>query len=160
MTAGDVIHSFWVPNLHGKRDLIPGKTTTLTLRADRPGAYRGQCAEFCGYQHTHMALLVIAESEERFASWYSNQLASAREPGTEEQVRGQQVFLNSDCSLCHTTHLKSRTTIAAATLRNTRGNLGGWIANSQSIKPGNRMPPHALSSADLNALLGYLESLQ
>jgi cytochrome c oxidase subunit 2 len=174
LTGADVIHSFWVPNLHGKRDLIPGEKTTLTLRADRPGTYRGQCAEFCGYQHAHMALLVVAEPEEKFAAWYANQLKPAQEPSTEEQKRGQQLFLQSDCSLCHTirgtiaggrtapdlTHLKSRATIAAATLPNTRGNLGGWIANSQTIKPGNRMPPHVLPSGDLNALLGYLESLK
>jgi cytochrome c oxidase subunit 2 len=121
-----------------------------------------------------MAILVIAEPEAQFARWFSNQVKPAREPSTSEQSRGQQVFLASDCSLCHTvrgtiaggrtapdlTHLKSRATIAAATLPNTRGNLGGWIANPQVLKPGNRMPPHTLSSQDLNALLGYLESLQ
>jgi cytochrome c oxidase subunit 2 len=174
MTAGDVIHSFWVPNLHGKRDLIPGQNTTISFRADRPGVFRGQCAEFCGYQHAHMALFVVAEPEQRFEEWYSNQIKAAVQPATDEQKHGQMVFLTSDCTLCHTirgtdaggrtapdlTHLKTRETIAAGTLRNTRGHLGGWIVNPQSDKPGNRMPQHAFSASDLRSLLAYLESLR
>ena len=91
MTAADVIHSFWVPSLHGKRDLIPGVKTTLSLRADRPGTYRGQCAEFCGYQHAHMGLLVVAEPAEQFNRWYANQMKPAVVASTEEQRRGQEV---------------------------------------------------------------------
>jgi cytochrome c oxidase subunit 2 len=174
MTGADVIHSFWVPSLHGKRDLIPGERTTLWLRADKPGIYRGQCAEFCGYQHAHMGLRVIAEPAAAFDEWYANQVKPAAEPDTEERRRGREVFLASDCILCHTvrgtiaggragpelTHLKSRATIAAATLPNTRGALGGWIADPQRVKAGVRMPPHSLAGGDLNALLGYLESLE
>jgi cytochrome c oxidase subunit II len=174
LTGADVIHSFWAPNLHGKRDLIPGQQTSLVLRADKPGVYRGQCAEFCGLQHAHMAFTVVAESQEQFDAWYSNQVKEAVAPQTPEQVRGQQVFLSHSCVMCHTirgteaaartgpelTHLKSRATIAACTLPNERGQLGGWISNPQSIKQGVRMPPNPLAPDELSALLGYLESLK
>jgi cytochrome c oxidase subunit II len=174
LTGADVIHSFWAPNLHGKRDLIPGQQTSLILRADKPGVYRGQCAEFCGLQHAHMAFTVVAESQEQFDAWYSNQVKEAVAPQTPEQVRGQQVFLSHSCVMCHTirgteaaartgpelTHLKSRATIAACTLPNERGQLGGWISNPQSIKQGVRMPPNPLAPDELSALLGYLESLK
>jgi cytochrome c oxidase subunit 2 len=174
LTSADVIHSFWAPNIHGKRDLIPGETKSLTFRVDKPGVFRGQCAEFCGLQHAHMGLIVVAEPQDKYDAWYSNQVKPAVEPQTDEQRKGQQVFLSHACVMCHTirgtpagarlgpdlTHLKSRGTIAAATLPNVRGHLGGWIANPQSIKAGVRMPPNPLEADELSSLLGYLESLQ
>lgn len=173
LTARDVIHSFWIPNLHGKKDLIPGKTTSIVLQADRPGVYRGQCAEFCGLQHAKMAFLVIAQPPEEYQQWALQQQRSAREPVTPEQTRGMEVFVSSQCMVCHTirgttargatgpdlTHLASRRTIGAATLPNRRGHLGGWILDPHSVKAGVRMPPNQFESDDFHALLSYLESL-
>jgi cytochrome c oxidase subunit II len=169
----DVIHSFWVPNLHGKRDLIPGQVNTLYLQADRPGVFRGQCAEFCGLQHAHMALYVIAEQGDEFADWQERQRAPAPEPSTDAQKRGREVFMSSSCVLCHTvngtpaggvtgpnlTHVASRLSLAAGTLPNTRGHLAGWIVDPQLIKPGSNMPPNLFRGDDLQALLSYLETL-
>jgi len=174
VTSHDVIHSFWVPNLQGKRDLVPGYTTAIWIQADRPGVYRGQCAEFCGYQHAHMAMYVTAEPDEDFQRWLTAQRAQAATPSTERERHGRDVFLSSTCTQCHTirgtiagarlgpdlTHVASRGTIAAGTLPNTRGHLAGWVSDSQSIKPGNRMPPNAISGDDLQALLAYLERLK
>jgi cytochrome c oxidase subunit 2 len=174
LKSNDVIHSFWVPKLHGKRDLIPGYTSESWLQADEPGVFRGQCAEFCGHQHAKMALLVVAQPPEEFAAWYEGQLLPSVPPADSVAARGQEVFLASACVMCHTirgtpaggsvapelTHLASRRTIAAATLPNTRGHLAGWILDSQRIKPGNKMPPNPLAPDDLQALLTYLQSLQ
>jgi cytochrome c oxidase subunit II len=170
----DVIHSFWVPNLHGKRDLIPSRVTEEWIEADHPGVYRGQCAEFCGLQHAHMVFWVIAEPPDRFKQWFDAQLAPAAAPTDPDTIRGQQVFLNYACVYCHTirgtpaagqvapdlTHFGSRRSIAAGTLPNTPGNLGGWIVDPQSIKPGNHMATIALKSEDLQPLIDYLESLK
>jgi cytochrome c oxidase subunit 2 len=172
--SADVIHSFWVPNLHGKMDMIPGRTQELSLQVDRPGVYRGQCAEYCGHQHAHMALLVIAEPEDQFKAWYQSQLQPAPAPSTESQMNGQKVFLSRPCVMCHRirgtdaggrlgpdlTHVGSRQTIAAGTLHNTRDHLAQWIQNSQNVKPGNRMPPIPVSGNDLNSLLDYIQSLK
>ncbi len=172
--SADVIHSFWVPNLHGKMDMIPGRTVETWLQADRPGVYRGQCAEYCGHQHAHMALAVVAETEEQFGAWYQAQLQPAPAPATESQIQGQKVFLSKPCVMCHRiqgteaggrlgpdlTHVASRQTIAAGTLHNTREHLARWIVNSQDVKPGNRMPPIPMSGNDLNALLDYVQSLK
>jgi cytochrome c oxidase subunit 2 len=173
LTSHDVIHSFWAPNLHGKKDLIPGHVAMIWIQADKPGVYRGQCAEFCGHQHAHMAFLVVAEPPEQFADWFDKQLKSAETPADAASLRGQQVFLTSRCVMCHTirgtaaaaisgpdlTHLASRQTIAAATLPNTADHLGNWVVNSQAAKPGNKMPPNELSPEDLQVLVRYLESL-
>ena len=170
----DVIHSFWVPNLHGKRDLIPGVITNTWFQADTPGVYRGQCAEFCGHQHAHMAFQVVAQPMDEFLEWIQQQRRPAPPPATDEQRRGHDVFMQSTCVTCHTirgtdagsrfgpdlTHVGSRLTIAAGTLPNTREHLQQWVANSQAIKPGNRMPPHRLAPEDLQALLSYLRSLR
>ena len=170
----DVIHSFWVPNLMGKRDLIPGIVTNTWIEADEPGVYRGQCAEFCGHQHAHMALEVVAEPMDRFQHWIRHQREPAQEPSTDDEKRGKDVFMQSPCVTCHAirgtdagshvgpelTHVGSRLTLAAGTLPNARGHLAGWIANSQSIKPGNRMPPNALAPEDFQALLAYVRSLR
>ena len=174
LTSQDVIHSFWVPNLQGKRDLIPSHVTATSLQADKPGVYRGQCAEFCGLQHANMAFYVVAESAELFKAWLDGQRHPAVAPGDALLQRGQQVFLNGPCILCHTirgidafgqnapdlTHLGSRRSLAAGTLPNTLGHLGGWISDPQTIKPGNHMPPVNLDPDDVQPLLAYLESLK
>jgi cytochrome c oxidase subunit 2 len=170
----DVIHSLWVPNLHGKRDQIPGYQTSLTLQADRPGTFYGQCAEFCGYQHAHMRLVVIAEMPTEFERWRERQRQSAHDPSDDITRRGREVFLSGSCAMCHTvrgtdagsrvgpdlTHLASRGTIAAGTLANTRGHLAGWIVDPQRIKPGTLMPASSLPAQDLHALIAYLGSLE
>ena len=170
----DVIHSFWAPNLQGKRDLIPGYSTALWFQADHPGTFRGQCAEFCGLQHAKMAFYIIAESPESFEKWMQQQTNAAVQPDNDQKRRGEQVFVSSACVMCHTirgtiagsrvgpdlTHIASRMSLAAGTLPNNSGNLAAWILDSQSIKPGNRMPPNLLPSNDLQDLLAYLESLQ
>lgn len=174
LLSTDVIHSFWVPALHGKRDLIPGRPNVTWIQADRPGVYRGQCAEFCGFQHAHMGLLVIAEPPERFRAWAEAQRQSSVPPRTPLQVRGKQLVERLPCANCHTirgtqasgklgpdlTHVASRRTLAAGTMPNTRGHLGGWILDPQSVKPGNLMPPTAMSSEEMNAVLAYLEILE
>jgi cytochrome c oxidase subunit II len=170
----DVIHSFWVPNLHGKRDLVPGMVTHTWIQADTPGVYRGQCAEFCGHQHAHMAFLVVAEPMEDFQRWLQRQREGAPQPRTDAEKRGHDVFMKGPCVMCHTirgtsaasrfgpdlTHVAGRQTIGAGTLPTTRGHLAGWIVNSQSIKPGNRMPPNIMRGEDLQALLTYIETLK
>ena len=170
----DVIHSLWIPNLQGKRDLIPGRVNKLRLQADKPGVYRAQCAEYCGLQHAHMSLVVIAETPEEFARWKTNSGLGAPTPSTPEQIRGQQVFLRAPCGKCHNilgidaygtlgpdlTHFRSRPTLGAGTLLNTRGNLAGWVVNAPAIKPGVQMPPVQLEAAELNDLLAYLETLK
>lgn len=174
LSSRDVIHSFWVPELNGKKDLIPGHTTDTWIRADRPGVFRGQCAEFCGWQHAHMALLVIAEPPERFTAWLEGQRQAAAQPVEPLPLRGKQVFESQACPVCHTiqgteagggagpdlTHLASRRTLAAGTLPNSAGALAGWILDPQSAKPGNRMPAVGIGAADLHALLAYLETLR
>ena len=170
----DVIHSLWVPRLNRKIDMIPGRTNALDLHADEPGTFRGQCAEFCGIQHAHMAFWVVAESPAAFRSWLRTQAAPAREPQTSSQIEGQQVLLGSACVYCHRiagtnasgevgpdlTHLASRRALAAATIPNTRGYLAGWILDPQHVKAGNKMPATDLDGPQLQALLDYLESLR
>jgi cytochrome c oxidase subunit 2 len=172
--AADVIHSFWVPNLGGKKDLIPGKVSTVWLQADKPGVYRGQCAEYCGLQHARMALWVVADPQDQFNAWRQNETQTSVPPATESQQRGQQVFLSSTCVMCHAingtpagsnfgpnlTHVGSRNTLAAATLSNTREHLAHWIKDSQSFKPGSKMPQNNLSDQDLQAVVDYLQSLR
>jgi cytochrome c oxidase subunit 2 len=174
VTTRDVIHSFWVPNLHGKRDLIPGYVTSLWFQADRAGVYRGQCAEFCGFQHAHMSVFVKAVPEAEFQAWLSAERQPATEPTSDLQRRGRDVFLRATCSQCHTvrgtlaggaygpdlTHIGSRATIGAGVLPNTVENLQRWIRNPHDFKPGNKMPPHDLNDNDLRALAEYLRSLE
>lgn len=174
VTSRDVIHSFWVPNLQGKRDLIPGYTTAIWLQADRPGVFRGQCAEFCGLQHAHMALDIVAESGPDFDRWLDGMRKPAPAPRTDEQRRGHAVFMSRRCAGCHAingaeafgqvgpdlTHIGSRRTIGAGTLPNTREHMNQWVTDPQAIKPGNQMPPNPLSDEDTRALLAYLEFLK
>ena len=174
LDSPDVIHSFWVPSLHGKRDLIPGQEAIFWIEADRPGAYRGQCAEFCGWQHAHMSFWVYAEQPQLFDAWLQQQRQPAPEPRDEAAKRGRDLFVTGPCALCHNisgtvasarfgpdlTHLASRDWIAAGTLPNNRGYLAAWIADPQSLKPGNRMPATFLAPEDMQNLLAYLETLQ
>ena len=174
LLSNDVIHSFWIPELHGKQDVIPGHRNTTWIQADRPGVWKAHCAEFCGFQHAKMAFDVVAESPVQFDQWYVRQLASALPPTDSSARRGYDVFVQRTCVMCHTisgtpagsnvgpelTHIASRPSIAAGSLPNTRVNLARWILNPQLIKPGVRMPPNALSPADMNALLDYLETLK
>jgi cytochrome c oxidase subunit II len=174
LKADDVIHSFWVPNLAGKKDLIPGRDATLTLQADKPGNYRGQCAEFCGVQHAKMALLVIADPPEQYEAWAAAERKPALEPATNEQERGRDIFVNGRCAMCHAiqgtsasarkapdlTHFASRETLAAGAVPNTIGHLAGWILDPHSIKPGVNMPANPLDPDDLHALLAYLGGLR
>jgi cytochrome c oxidase subunit 2 len=174
VATDDVIHSLWVPSLNRKIDTIPGQENSVLFRADHPGTFRGQCAEFCGLQHAKMGLLVIAEPRAQFETWLRNQEQPAPAPTTASARRGAQAFDTLGCSGCHTirgtdargdvgpdlTHLASRETIAAATLPNRRGYLGGWILDPQHIKPGSQMPPMVLEQGELEPLLAYLESLQ
>src|SRR4051812_14787682 len=174
LTSQDVIHSFWAPNLAGKKDLIPGHETITWFRADSAGVYRGQCAEFCGHQHAKMAFFVVAEPRLQFESWLQKQRGEAQKPSDSLAQTGERIFLSGPCAVCHTvsgtgaggkvgpdlTHLASRLTIAAGTLPNNTGNLAGWILDPQSIKPGAKMPPTKLDPQSLQALLAYLGTLK
>jgi cytochrome c oxidase subunit 2 len=174
LESTDVIHSFWIPSLAGKMDNITGVKNTLQLVAERPGIYRGQCAEFCGWQHAHMAVLVRAVPPDEFEAWYEAQLSSAAEPTEADEKRGREVFLSHSCVLCHRiggtpaggtfgpdlTHVAGRLTIAAGVLPMSRQTLMAWIANPQQIKPGANMPVTPLEPQELEALGAYLSALR
>jgi cytochrome c oxidase subunit II len=174
-SSNDVIHSFWAPNISGKRDLIPGYSTALWIQADKPGRYRGQCAEFCGHQHAHMAFYIIAEEKSDFGAWKQAQLQPAPLPTPDSFAdRGMQKFMGAPCVMCHTirgtlaggavgpdlTHIASRTSIAAGTLPFDHVNLMQWVRNAQAVKPGAKMPAMEMSDEDLNAIVAYLETLK
>jgi cytochrome c oxidase subunit 2 len=170
----DVIHSLWLPNLAGKQDLIPGRRNELTLRPTQAGTYRGQCAEFCGLQHAHMALFVIAEDGPAFDAWAETQREPSANPSDPETEAGKRVFLEKACAACHAvrgtpatatngpdlTHVASRRSIGAGTLETTRGSLAAWIADPQTIKPGNNMPLVTLTPDELRAVSAYMASLK
>jgi cytochrome c oxidase subunit 2 len=174
LTTADVLHSFWVPQLGGKLDMIPGRTNVLRIDADTAAVYRGQCAEYCGAQHAKMAMHVVAEPVDEFERWLDAQRADAVVPATPELSRGMALFV-AHCGVCHAvrgtaaagphgpdlTHVASRRYIAAGTLPNNAGTLAAWIASSQRIKPHNRMPAFAgFASEELLSLAAYLESLR
>jgi len=175
LKSADVIHSFWVPKLGGKRDMIPGRVNRLTLAADTPGVFRGQCAEYCGGPHTLMAFEVVALPPEDFDRWHSAEREPARAPAHDRATQGQSLFLAHGCGGCHRvrgteadgvigpdlTHLGSRRRIAAASFPMNQGTLAGWIADNQHLKPGNHMPSFAIfSGVELRALAAYLEGLK
>ena len=174
LRSDDVIHSFWVPELAGKVDQIPGQRNVIRLQADEPGTFRGFCAEFCGLQHAKMQFLVIADTPSDFARWITRRHRPAGPPPTERAARGQVVFNRNTCGACHTVRgtdargtkgpdlsdLADRTTLGAVSLDNTRRHLAEWIENPQEAKPGNLMPPSYLPPDELEALLDYLESLR
>lgn len=170
----DVIHSFWVPNLAGKLDMIPGHVNRLRVTASREGVFRGQCAEYCGGPHALMAFYVIAQSEDEFRSWMDAQRAPAVEPAHGVARLGRTLF-EQRCSVCHVirgtpakgtlgpdlTHVGSRTHLAAGILPNDRANMAEWVSASQRIKPGNLMPSmNIFSDGELSALSAYLEGLR
>ena len=166
-STADVIHSFWIPELNRKIDMVPGQTGHIVLDADRPGIFRGQCSEFCGLQHAHMAIAVVVQSREAFRRW----LAANAAPATSGNPSA---FLAAGCGDCHQirgtaargdvgpdlTHLELRSTLAALTLANTPSNLDRWIREPQSVKPGSRMPDVRLSDAQWAAIAAYLRSLR
>jgi cytochrome c oxidase subunit 2 len=174
LESADVVHSFWVPSLAGKQDLVPGRSNSLLLRAERPGNYRGQCAEFCGLQHTHMAMMVIADEPADYQRWIAVQRENGVMPTDPEAAAGKLAFLSKPCAACHTvrgtpaigttgpdlTHVGSRQTIAAGLLETTRGSLAAWIADPQTLKPGNNMPMVPLNSVELRNISAYMESLK
>ena len=177
MVSEDVIHSFWVPKLGGKMDMIPGRTNRLKLQADKAGIYGGQCAEFCGGAHSLMGFVVVAHEPADWQRWLDTRLAqsAAATPISAEALRGRELFSEVGCAACHRvagsaaqglsgpdlTHVGSRRSLGAGILPNTRGTLIGWIGDSQSIKPNNRMPAYrSLQAAELNALAAYMESLK
>lgn len=174
VVTGDVIHSFWIPELAGKTDLIPGQENAMWLEADRPGVYYGQCAEYCGLQHARMAMEVVADPPEVFARWLAHQRAPAESSARSDAAAGAKVFASTACALCHTvrgtlaggrlgpdlTHVAGRRMIAAGTVPNTRGNLLGWIENPQAFKPGTLMPAVPLDGGQLDDLAAYLQSLR
>jgi cytochrome c oxidase subunit 2 len=173
LIGADVIHSFWVPALSGKMDTIPGQTNITWIEANQPGRYRGQCSEFCGAQHAHMGFEIVAETRAEFDGWWDAQLKPAATTGIPDLERGAQLF-TYHCGACHTvrgtaaggtvapdlTHLMSRAMIAAGTLPNNIGNLSGWIANPQAIKPGTLMPTFYLSGPELNDIRSFLLTLK
>ena len=175
LLSDTVIHSFWVPALAGKVDMLPGRENYLVLKANEEGEFRGQCAEFCGTQHALMSFYVRAMPQDKYSKWKTNQMKSYKK--IKKHSLGERVFVNSNCVKCHTirglgaasdkklygpdlTHLASRSHIAAATYPNNKGHLGGWILDPQGAKPGNYMPASALSGKDLNALLAFLGGLK
>ena len=174
LESDDVIHSFWVPSLQGKLDLVPGQVNTTWIQADSAGVYRGECAEYCGIQHARMQFRVIALPAGEFDAWRAEQQNPAVETSDSLSQAGQGVFMTRGCALCQSirgtaaggaagpdlTHFASRSTIAAGTLPNTRGHLAGWIANPQAIKPGNLMPRIPLRPEELQAVVAYLASLR
>lgn len=175
LTSYDVIHSFWVPELHGKVDLIPSQMNRIQVEAARPGTYRGQCAEYCGEQHAHMILTVVAQPVEEYNAWLAHQRQEAAEPVTPEEKLGQSLFLSRPCVTCHTirgtharsdvgpdlTHVGSRLKIAANMLDNNPANLAAWVTHAQSLKPGAKMPNiTAFKGDELQALVAYLSSLK
>jgi len=174
LKSNDVIHSFWVPNLSGKQDLIPGRVNDLVLRPVRTGQYRGQCAEFCGLQHAHMALDVTVQPPGEFEAWRRRQLRPAPAPSTPLQRSGFNYVSGRECGACHNiagtpasgqiapdlTHFASRRSIAAGTFPMSRGHLYAWIADPQSAKPGNNMPYVGLEPQELHGIVAYLETLR
>jgi cytochrome c oxidase subunit 2 len=175
LATPDVIHSFWVPSLAGKMDMIPGRTTRLALEPTRTGTFRGTCAEYCGASHALMAFSVVVMEPEEFRAWLETAARPAEAPSESEAIRGQAAFLANGCTACHTirgtpargrigpdlTHVGSRRQIAAETLPNDRAALARWIAETEQIKPGVHMPAfRALARDELSALAAYLSGLK
>lgn len=172
----DVIHSFWIPNLAGKMDAIPGKQNHIWFSVKQPGVYQGQCAQFCGDSHALMRFVVIAQPESEFNQWLQGQAQQARTPTGGSAARGFEVFMGNACIACHAiegtnaqgriapnlTHFGSRLTLGANRLENTPENVVRWIKNPQAVKPGAKMPAWqgVLSEDDIKAIADYLESLK
>jgi cytochrome c oxidase subunit 2 len=176
LRSDDVIHSVWLPNLAGKRDIIPGHDQDLIIRADKEGIWRGRCAEFCGLQHANMGLTVFAETKEKFEAWQKAQRLPAPQPITLQEKQGRDIFTKNTCAMCHVirvtdstgyssnapdlTHLQSRTTLGAGAAPNTEEYLSSWIQDPHNAKPGVHMPTIAQDPAEYKALVAYLETLK
>jgi cytochrome c oxidase subunit 2 len=175
LTTADVIHSFWVPRLAGKVDMIPGRVNLLRFTVTAAGAFRGQCAEYCGGSHALMGMRVIAVAPEDFRAWLAHEQRPAREPSSPIEQQGRDLFLERGCGACHTirgiaavgkmgpdlTHVGARQAIAAETLPMTTENLAHWIAHNDHVKPSNLMPSYgAVPEQELHAIASYLFSLK
>lgn len=172
--SADVIHSFWIPRLGGKRDVVPSRTNVIFLTATTPGNYGGQCAEFCGRSHANMLFRVIAEPEEAFARWAESEAGDSVVSDSEAARQGAELFGQSQCVACHTvrgtaaagkigpdlTHIGSRGTIAAGLIENNAENLAAWLKNPQEVKAGTLMPNLFLSDDQIDSYVAYLQSLQ
>lgn len=185
LESDNVIHSFWVPRLAGKQDLVPGRSENLLIQADEPGTYLGQCAEFCGIAHWNMRFVVIAHDEAGFDAWVEGQQSDPPEPTGDLAQRGRELFLEGSfpgedgmtggqCIACHAppgtgtvqaqgpdlTHFASRQTFAGSILENTPENLARWLADPPEVKPGSLMPDYGLTQEEIDALVAYLMSLE
>jgi cytochrome c oxidase subunit 2 len=174
LTSDNVIHSFWVPQLAGKTDLIPGQVNHMSFAADRVGTYRGQCAEFCGLEHARMAFQVVVDEPAAFDQWVSGERGTGPPPADPLAAQGEQIFVNGSCAGCHKvagtsaagtlgpdlTHVGSRATLAADTLANTPSDMARWLASTQQVKPGALMPQIDLTADQVQALVAYLEGLK
>ena len=180
MVSRDVIHSFFMPAIGGKRDVVPGQENQITLTANTPGEYWGQCTEFCGDSHANMRFRVFVDTPAQFEAWTKHQLSNPVSDQTGAAAAGAKVFANAPCAICHRiqgvvgfspqytygfrgpdlTHFGSRTTIAGAIMDNTPANVALWITNPDAVKPGANMPTLGLKGQDLNDLVAYLESLK
>lgn len=173
--SADVNHAFWVPALQGKIDMIPGHPNYMRIEASQPGNYLGQCAEYCGKQHAHMRLLVVAQSAADYKSWMQQMLQPGHAPTTPDAIAGEQVFLSTACSRCHTvrgtpagghvapdlTHMASRQYIGADSFPNNTAYLEAWITHAQSFKPGALMPNLTdYTGVQLRDLVAYLQQLK
>lgn len=173
LSAHDVVHSFWVPNLHGKKDMLPGVFTTISMRAREPGVWRGQCGEFCGNQHALMAFDLVAHAPDDFDAWVAARQAAAAATELTQRSYGKELFFQHGCQNCHAiqgtaarsnigpdlTHLANRRTLGAAATPNERNTLAQWIVDPRSAKPGTNMPATHLPAEELEALIDYLLSL-
>jgi cytochrome c oxidase subunit 2 len=174
LISHDVIHSFWVPSLQGKVDLIPGVVNRVRVQASHAGVYHGQCAEYCGAEHGKMRLLIVADEPSQYRTWLAREREAAAAPASADAQRGAEVFTSSSCALCHAvrgtsargrvgpelTHLASRRMIAANTLPNDTAGLTAWIPHAQTLKPGTQMPNTTLEATDLASLVAYLQDLK
>lgn len=173
LDTADVLHSFWIPQLAPKTDLIAGRTNEALLQADKPGVYHGQCAEYCGLQHAHMAVTVIAQPSGEFDSWLA-QLSRPRPPQTPAQQNGLRIFESSSCAACHTirgttangtigpdlSDVGARLSLGTGTVPNDPEHMAEWITNPQAPKPGTKMPPQQLAPDQLADVVAYLQSLR
>jgi cytochrome c oxidase subunit 2 len=174
LRSADVIHSFWVPALTGKTDVIPGQINTTWMEASTPGTFLGACSEYCGLQHAHMAIRVVAEPRDKFEAWRDDQLKSGEPQQNASDAKAGLAAFERRCAACHTvrgtlaggifgpdlSHLMTRTTLAAGAVPNDEGDLAGWIADPQHIKPGTLMPQVPLSGDELQSITTYLTSLK
>jgi cytochrome c oxidase subunit 2 len=180
MESADIIHSFWVPTLGGKRDVVPGQINSITYTPDQLGMFYGQCVEFCGDSHANMRLRAFVQTKDDFDKWVKQQQSPPVTPAGGSAAAGAQIFANAPCAICHTvkgltglspqysgtfkgpdlTHFGSRSTLAGSILENTPENLAKWIQDPDKVKPGANMPTLGLKGKDLNDLVAYLESLK